>query len=70
MDQSIYNENLLGDNLEELNKELLECSRYGESNDLLDILKSGGNSNYCDESGTTALHKAGNNHVHLFEFNN
>lgn len=40
-------------NQEEINQEILECSRYGEDEDLLELLAAGGDANYADEAGNT-----------------
>ena len=49
---------------DEVNREILECARYGEHEELQAYLQGGGNVNYTDESGNTALHKAAaNGHV-------
>ncbi len=47
------------DGLEEINREILECARYGEDEDLRALLNSGGDVNYADSGGNTALHRAG-----------
>lgn len=48
----------------DVNFEILECSRYGEDEDLHSYLVGGGDANAHDEGGTTALHKAAaNGHV-------
>lgn len=48
----------------EIDQEILECARYGDDDDLRDLLKAGGNVNFKDGGGNTALHKAAaNNHV-------
>ena len=51
-------------NQEELNQEVLECSRYGEDEDLLAIITAGGNVNHADESGNTGEHQ---NSLSLFD---
>jgi hypothetical protein len=35
----------------------LECARYGEHEELAEFLRQGGDPNYADANGTTALHK-------------
>lgn len=51
---------LTPDELAEANNETLECARYGEADDLKELLTMGADPNYRDENGTTAMHKAGN----------
>jgi ankyrin repeat protein len=41
----------------EIDQEILECARYGDDDDLRDLLKAGGNVNFKDGGGNTALHK-------------
>lgn len=43
--------------MEEMNAEVLECSRYGEAEDLLQLLEAGADVNTRDQSGNTAMHK-------------
>lgn len=43
---------------EEDKLELLECARYGETEDLVALLDAGVEANFCDAGGNTALHKA------------
>ena len=50
---------LTPEELAEANTETLECARYGEPEDLKELLTMGANPNYSDDNGTTALHKAG-----------
>jgi predicted nicotinamide N-methyase len=51
-------------NAEEMNLEVLECSRYGEDEDLALLLQNGADVNFPDEAGNTGLHKAAaNGHV-------
>ena len=40
-----------------IDQEVLECARYGEDEDLKEMLRAGGNVNYRDGGGNTALHK-------------
>jgi hypothetical protein len=47
--------------LEEMNAEVLECSRYGEEEDLRALLTAGADVNFADVGGATALHKAAAN---------
>ncbi len=47
--------------LAEINAEILECARYGESEDLKVLLEHNGDVNFADEGGNTALHKAAAN---------
>ena len=46
------------DSLEDINKEILECARYGEDLDLRVLIGAGGDVNYQDGAGNTALHRA------------
>jgi hypothetical protein len=46
---------------EEDHREVLECARYGELDDLKELLALGCDSNYKDGGGGTALHKAAAN---------
>lgn len=50
---------------EEIDREILECARYGEEDDLLTLLNAGGDVNFIDSfTGNTALHRAAaNGHV-------
>lgn len=50
-------------NADEINAELLECARYGESEDLAQLLQQpGANVDFVDSfSGNTALHRAAAN---------
>ena len=41
----------------EIDQEILECARYGDDDDLRDLLQAGGNVNFKDGGGNTALHK-------------
>ena len=41
----------------EIDREVLECARYGEEDELREMLVAGGNVNYKDAGGNTALHK-------------
>ena len=41
----------------EIDLEILECARYGDDEDIRDLLKAGGNVNFRDGGGNTALHK-------------
>lgn len=50
---------LTPEELAEANAETLECARYGEPEDLKELLRMGADPNYCDENGNTAMHKAG-----------
>lgn len=43
--------------LEDLNREILECARYGEAEDLGVLLSAGAEVDHKDESGNSALHK-------------
>ena len=47
--------------MEELNLEVLECARYGEPEDLRNLLVAGADVNFCDDAGNTAMHKAAAN---------
>ena len=47
--------------LEEMNTEVLECARYGEHEELRDLIVAGADVNYCDDGGSNALHKAAAN---------
>ena len=48
--------------------ELLECARYGEDEELRDLLRVGVPVDYQDDSGNTALHRASaNGHVGVIE---
>ncbi|KAL1507624.1 hypothetical protein AB1Y20_007243 [Prymnesium parvum] len=48
--------------------ELLECARYGEAEELEQLLRAGVPVDFQDDSGNTALHKAGaNGHVSCIE---
>ena len=47
--------------LDEMNAEILECARYGESDDLRALLQAGANVNHRDVGGNTAVHKASAN---------
>ena len=38
--------------LEEMNTEVLECARYGEHEELRDLIVAGADVNYCDDGGT------------------
>jgi ankyrin repeat protein len=51
--------------LEEANRELLECARYGEDEDLLTLMNQyRANVNHTDDNGNTALHRAAaNGHI-------
>lgn len=52
----------------DLNNEVLECARYGEDEDLIKILEAGGDVNFRDYGGSTALHKASaNGHVNCLK---
>ncbi len=55
------NDKMNAEELEENNKETLECARYGEPEDLQKLLELGCSANYSNESGNTALHKAAAN---------
>jgi len=46
---------------EEMNNEVLECARYGESDDLRALLQASANVNHRDAGGNTAVHKASAN---------
>ena len=46
---------------EEMNDEVLECARYGESDDLRALLQAGASVNHRDAGGNTAVHKASAN---------
>jgi predicted nicotinamide N-methyase len=60
----LVRQNLSKMNLEEMNLEVLECSRYGEEDDLALLLQNGADVNFQDEAGNTGLHKAcANGHV-------
>lgn len=48
-------------NEEEANLETLECARYGEPDELRDLLSNGADPNFKDDSGNTAMHKASAN---------
>lgn len=41
----------------EIDQEILECARYGDDDDLRNLLQAGGNVNFKDGGGNTALHK-------------
>lgn len=44
--------------------ELLECARYGETEDVVALLRAGVPADFCDAAGNTALHRAAaNGHV-------
>ena len=43
--------------IEEINRELLECARYGEAADMQVLLGAGADVNHTDEGGNSALHK-------------
>ena len=45
--------------VDEINLEILECARYGEHEELRVYVSQGGDVNWCDINGNTALHKAG-----------
>ena len=45
--------------VDEINLEILECARYGEHEELREYISQGGDVNWCDGNGNTALHKAG-----------
>ena len=45
--------------VDEINLEILECARYGEHEELRAYVNQGGDVNWCDINGNTALHKAG-----------
>ena len=47
--------------VEEMNAELIECARYGDVEDLRNLLAAGADVNSKDVSGSTALHKASAN---------
>lgn len=52
------------EDMEAMNYEVLECARYGEDEDLLQLLSDGANVNHCDENGNSALHRsAANGHL-------
>ena len=44
--------------MEEIKCELLECARYGEEEDLIEMLTAGAPIDHADAGGNTALHKA------------
>ena len=46
---------------EEMDREVLECARYGEEDDLRSLLVAGASVNHTDGSGNTAIHKASAN---------
>jgi len=46
---------------EEMNNEVLECARYGESDNLRALLQAGASVNHRDAGGNTAVHKASAN---------
>ena len=49
-------------NPNEANQETLECARYGEDDDLRELLTTtSADPNYADDNGTTALHRAAAN---------
>jgi len=48
-------------NFLEMNQEVLECARYGEEDDLKQLLEAGADANFADAGGATALHKAAAN---------
>ena len=48
-----------------MNMEILECARYGEDDDLRQLLVAGADVNFADDfTGNTAMHRAAaNNHL-------
>ena len=46
---------------EDEGRELLECARYGEDDDLKALLDKGVPAGFADDQGTTALHRAAAN---------
>jgi hypothetical protein len=48
---------LTAEQLQEVNQEILECARYGDDDDLREMLRLGGDVNFKDGGGNTALHK-------------
>ena len=52
----------LQEEFEEANRELLECARYGETEDLENLIVRGADCNYADnDTGNTPLHRAAAN---------
>ena len=49
------------DSVEDINREILECARYGEDEDLLTVLGMRGDVNCRDVAGNTAIHRAAAN---------
>lgn len=47
--------------LDEMNAEVLDCARYGEHEELRDLIVAGADVNHCDDGGSNALHKAAAN---------
>jgi hypothetical protein len=45
--------------IDELNQEVLECSRYGEDDDLTAVLDAGADANFADEGGNTGSGRRG-----------
>lgn len=49
---------------EEMDREVLECARYGEDDDLRVLLTAGADANFADGGGNTGLHRAAaNGHI-------